>query len=93
LPNQSKSHVNRANLGREKDTVCTNGTNRNDAKQIIINQISEEDEDNINTIWENEYKGQNYNPNYQNKRSGPIKFVHCKQPGHTVEKCFQNVRL
>ena len=58
------------------------------SKQVIINQISEEDQNNLDAIHGSGYKGQNYNPYYKNNRSEPKKCAHCKKPGHTVEKCF-----
>ena len=75
---------------KKKSVIGTNGTNGNRSKPVLINQIDNEDQNNIDAIRQNGYKGQNYNPNHQSNRNsgGPAKCTHCKKPGHTVEKCF-----
>jgi hypothetical protein len=59
----------------KNSAVGTSGTNGNGAKQVIINQISEEDQGNIDTIHGNGYKGENYNPNYQKNQIKKLKII------------------
>ena len=80
---------------KKKSATVSNGPNGNRNKPVLINQINEGDPDNIDAMCGNGYKGQNYNPNHQGNKNGPIKCTHCKKPGHPVEKCFvkfQNLR-
>jgi hypothetical protein len=47
---------------KKKSAIGINGTNSNGTKPIRINQIDVEDQDNIDAIRGNEYKGQNFTP-------------------------------
>ena len=75
-------------LEESKRKSNSHGSNGNGNKPILINQISEEEQDNINAIRGNGYKTQNYNTNNHGNKNGPVKCTHCKKPGHPVEKCF-----
>ena len=68
----------------EKKKKSTQGTTGINGKQpFLINQIQDE----INAIRKNGYKGQNYNPNYQNHKNSN-KCPYCNKPGHQIDKCF-----
>jgi hypothetical protein len=62
---------------------------REKTKTTLTNQINEEDQDNVDDIRKNAYKGQNYNPNLQSKKSNgnePNKCAYYRKPGHQLNK-------
>jgi UDP-N-acetylmuramyl tripeptide synthase len=51
---------------KKKSAIGTNGTN---GKQpVLINQIYDQDQEKVDAIRNNGYKGQNYNRNHQHNR-------------------------
>ena len=76
---------------QKKSAIGTNGTNGNGTKPMLVNQIEDDEQSEINAIKKNGYKGQNYNPNYQNNKNNNYNGNKCsfgQKPGHQVEKCF-----
>jgi hypothetical protein len=50
--------------------IGTNSNHNGNNKQtILINKVEYEEGEDINDIRRNGYKGQNYNPNYQNTKN------------------------
>jgi hypothetical protein len=60
---------------RKKCSIEVNGTNEN--KPVLINQINENEEDEIDAIKKNRFRGENYNPNYQTNRNNNSNLNKC----------------
>ena len=77
---------------KKTSAVSTNGSYENGTKPVIINHITEEDQNNVDAIHGNGYKGNYSNNNQQGNRNRPVKCVYCKKTrsfsGEVLHKIF-----
>jgi hypothetical protein len=83
---------------KKKSTIGTNGNHNGNGKQtVLINELEKEEVEDVNALYQgkrNGYKGQSYNPNYQNSRTTPNnsnKTTFCHKPGHQINKGFLKI--